>query len=246
MNRASWQARIRRAEELASQYPAAAELLRFYGQVANFQKGVYERLQKQNGDPQIRSLESDFPALLQLVKRIGPAPLAARAGELEAEHRSFTAWLEMEAPPDLLFFTRALLQPLAESRSNRMAATAMGSSARCPACGEWPQTAALRGEGDGAKRWLVCSLCCGEWEFRRIVCPRCGEEDKEQLPVYTSPTFEHARVEACERCRCYVKAIDLTKNGLAVPCVDDLASVALDLWAEERGYEKLQRNLLGL
>ena len=39
-------------------------------------------------------------------------------------------------------------------------------------------------------------------------------------------------------------AIDLTKNGLAIPCVDELACVPLDLWAEEAGYEKLQRNLL--
>ena len=36
------------------------------------------------------------------------------------------------------------------------------------------------------------------------------------------------------------------KNGLAVPCVDELATVPLNLWAEENGYDKLQRNILGL
>jgi len=35
-------------------------------------------------------------------------------------------------------------------------------------------------------------------------------------------------------------------NGLAVPEVDELASVSLDLWAAEKGYNKLQVNLLGL
>ena len=47
--------------------------------------------------------------------------------------------------------------------------------------------------------------------------------------------------------RCtYVKTIDLTRDGLAVPVVDDLASVTLDLWARERGYQRLYPNLLRL
>jgi FdhE protein len=54
------------------------------------------------------------------------------------------------------------------------------------------------------------------------------------------------RVEACESCRCYLKSVDLTVNGLAVPVVDELATVALNLWAEESGYVKLETNLLGL
>src|ERR1700678_2238786 len=39
----------------------------------------------------------------------------------------------------------------------------------------------LRGEGDGGKRSLICSLCATEWQYRRIKCPNCGEEDKEKL-----------------------------------------------------------------
>src|SRR5262249_32909977 len=149
----------------------------------------------------------------------------------------------MDAPPDLQFFARVLLQPFMEHVSSRNSAPANHGTARCPACGEWPQTAALRGEGEGAKRWLVCSLCSREWEFRRIVCPGCGEKDKDQLPVYSASAFEHVRVEACDSCHTYVKAVDLTKNGLAIPCVDEIASVPLDLWAEDAGYRKLQRNI---
>ena len=40
--------------------------------------------------------------------------------------------------------------------------------------------------------------------------------------------------------------IDLSKNGLADPLVDELASVPLDLWAQEHGYAKLHPNLLGM
>ena len=54
------------------------------------------------------------------------------------------------------------------------------------------------------------------------------------------------RVEACGACGVYMKAIDLTMDGRAVPEVDELASVVLDLWAAENGYTKLQTNLFGM
>ena len=64
------------------------------------------------------------------------------------------------------------------------------------------------------------------------------------MPVYTADTQAHARIDACDTCRTYIKTIDLTKDGLAVPAVDDLATLPLDLWARERGYRRLYPNLL--
>jgi FdhE protein len=78
-----------------------------------------------------------------------------------------------------------------------------------------------------------------------LLCPNCGEEDQDKLPVFTAEEFPHVRIEACDTCQMYLKAIDLTKNGLAVPEVDELAAPALDLWASEQGYRKLQANLFG-
>jgi formate dehydrogenase maturation protein FdhE len=40
--------------------------------------------------------------------------------------------------------------------------------------------------------------------------------------------------------------VDLTKNGLAVPVVDELATIPMNLWAHEHGYVKLRTNLLGI
>jgi FdhE protein len=85
-----------------------------------------------------------------------------------------------------------------------------------------------------------------EWEFRRVICPGCGQEDNAKLPVYTAETLPYVRVECCDTCQTYIKTIDLTKNGLAEPLVDELASVPLNLWAQERGYAKLRPNLLGM
>ena len=79
-----------------------------------------------------------------------------------------------------------------------------------------------------------------------MLCPNCGEESPEKLPVYTAEEFPHIRIEACDTCKVYIKSIDMTRDGLAVPEVDELASVSIDLWAVEKGYTKLQANLFGL
>jgi FdhE protein len=104
----------------------------------------------------------------------------------------------------------------------------------------------LRSEGDGAKRSLLCSLCGTEWQYRRVICPSCGEENKDKLPVYLAEQIAHVRVDACDSCQTYVKSVDLTKDGHAVPIVDELATVALNIWAEEHGYTKFEPNLLGM
>jgi FdhE protein len=90
----------------------------------------------------------------------------------------------------------------------------------------------------------LCSRCLAEWEFRRIVCPGCGEENHAKLPIYRAEEFNHMRVECCDACKTYVKTVDLTKNGLAEPIVDEIASIPLDLWAQKQGYSKLQLNLM--
>lgn len=109
-----------------------------------------------------------------------------------------------------------------------------------------PLCSVLRPEGDGGKRSLVCGVCFAEWEFNRIRCPGCGEADEQKLPVYVAAQFTWVRIEACDTCRSYLKSIDMTKNGHAVPEVDEIASVALDIWAAEQGYSKLCPNLFGL
>ena len=73
----------------------------------------------------------------------------------------------------------------------------------------------------------------------------CEEKDKERLPRYLVEDPIAVRVEACDTCKAYLKSFDLTVDGLIVPEVDEIATVALDLWAGEHGYHKLQLNLLG-
>jgi FdhE protein len=241
----SWDARIARARELSQQNPSAAELLRFYAHIAAFQKSFYDDLQGTWPEDGMKVIVPRVPGLLKVVAKHGPKALAEKAEAFADNqagwHRIFTS---SDVDPAEVFFVRALLQPYTEFMARLTGANLNGNKPLCPFCAEKPVVAVLRGEGDGAKRSLVCSLCSTEWEFRRILCPGCGEENKDKLPVYTASDLDYVRVETCDSCRIYIKAIDLTKNGLAVPVVDELASVALDVWAGEKGYVKLMPNLL--
>ena len=181
---------------------------------------------------------------------LGGRPVAPVAASLDCE----AAALE--------FFPRAFLQPIAEALATRAAGADSaepagagggpvsgdaGARAACPHCGAAPVAAVLRDLPEArGRRTLLCSLCLAEWVFPRTRCPACGEERPDRRPHHVSESWPHVRVEECGSCRTYVKAIDLREAGLAVPVVDELASVELDLWARGQGLSKLRTNLLGL
>ena len=89
-------------------------------------------------------------------------------------------------------------------------------------------------------------MCGGEWPIGRIRCPACSEDDPARLPSFSGDRYAAARIEACETCRGYVKSIDLTLEARAIPEVDDLVSLGLDLWASEQGFERIEPGLAGL
>jgi formate dehydrogenase accessory protein FdhE len=268
-----YDARIRRAESLASQHPFAAEVLRFYSRVAEFQKDFYADIKKNIASqwtsrppgslrvsmPSIDAglLFSRLNSFLSLVTQAAPPTLAAAARDIshqDAVSNLFLlrAYWDLGGIDDQLigafaqFIPRAFNQPFAELlAAHTTAAPAVSTVHRCPLCGGQPFLGVLRPEGDGAKRRMMCSFCLQEWDFRRIYCPACGEEDEKKLPVYVAEQFPHIRVEACETCKVCVRTIDLTTNGNAVPVVDDLAAIPLSLWSDEHGYTRLHPNLLG-
>ncbi len=265
---AQWDKRIERAKELAEKYPFAHQILAFYQEIATFQKSLAAGLKPSstNGSAKdapfrdslnLTSVMPGLPSLLSLVTRVGTPILAQAAKDLAAAEPEYPRQLlsaywrnqahAVDAPQTHVFFARALLQPYAEylAGKSKVELPRFGPPS-CPICGGRPQVGVLREEGHGAKRSLVCSLCLTEWDYRRVICPACGEEGFEALPAYTASQFEHIRIEACDSCKTYIKTVDLTKNGLAVPVVDEIAAIPLSLWAQEKGYTKLQPNLLGL
>ena len=246
----SFDARIQRAIELTPRYPAAADLLAFYRELATYQKPIFEALQS-TGETDVTALAMYFPGLLALVRRCGPDGLADNGEPHLNRELLQSAWEDgvartLAADPYARFFARVLLQPFAEYLASRADVEAKPESRTCPFCSAWPVAGVLRGEGEGAKRWLLCAVCSMEWPFRRVLCWNCGEENRDRLPIYKAAEFEAVQVDACDNCHIYLKSVDLTRDGHAVPIVDEIATVALDIWAEEQGYSKLEPNLLGM
>lgn len=270
-----WDRRIDRARELAAVHPFSAEILRFYSKLTAFQKDCYLQFQSVNGsrngplpslppaldEVDLGLLMTRWEPFLSLIRDEAPAPLAEFARELNSRGPSAgrealrSSWRgAMGSRSGCVtdnafeaFCTRAFLQPYAEYLSHHT--DVLEPPIRrpaCPRCGSPPLVGVLRPEGDGAKRSLVCSFCRTEWDFLRIACPACEERDERKICVYSTPAFACVRVEACDACRRYIKTIDLTKDGLAVPEVDELAALPLTLWADENGYSKVARNIMGV
>jgi FdhE protein len=267
---AEYDARIRRAERLAAQHFFATEFLEFYKHIAAFQKTFRANIAapsdlKSGSAPaaelraplDLTALLPHFRGYLSAIERHAPPALAKSAHQMSlSSSDSWIASLEaywqhggkydQQVGAFAQFLPRAFLQPFAEFRAALLPRAPVVMTVRvCPLCGARPLSGVLRVEGDGGKRFLLCSFCSQEWEFRRILCPTCGEEAESKLPVYVAEQLPHIRVEACDACKFYLTTVDLTKDGHAIPVVDDLAAIPLSLWAHEHGYSRLQPNLLG-
>lgn len=258
-----WIKQIERADELAAESSGSQELLTFYAQLLRAQEQIYESFRSRknwlpSGDlpqdlPVIRSL---MTPLLETVARHGPESLASEAQLLLTgisdviTERMFEYW---RSPSDTEFFAKAILQPyarwLVETSTTPAGRELAGGERTCPFCGGRPQLTVLQSKESNAEsgsRALLCATCLSSWEFRRVLCANCGEERPAKLGYFHSPMFDHVRIEACESCKHYIKGIDLTRFGHAVPLVDEVYSAALDLWAREHGYTKIELNLVGL
>jgi formate dehydrogenase accessory protein FdhE len=151
------------------------------------------------------------------------------------------------------YLARAVLRPYAETLvaggvAPEPFAGPAPAVAGCPCCGG-PAWIAWRRSGSGdeaAQRFLGCGVCGSERELGRIACAACGETAPEKLAVFQTERHPAVRIEACDACQRYVKSIDLTVDGLAVPEIDDLCSLSMDLWATDQGYERLEPSLAGV
>ena len=258
--RGRWDVRVRRAEELQGQHSAIANALRFYQATLEFQADlacrssvVIDPAMSLRQQIDLAAVSSTIPSILSLSAERGPDPLrlearrVQQAGEERWRQLIETALVPGEASSVAAedFFVRTCLQPIAENLQLQLPKDPNYNQNVCPACGGLPQLAVLRPEGEGVSRSLVCAFCLCEWPFRRIICPWCGEEDKEKLPHYSSEAWKYVHVEACDNCQRYFKAVDMSIDGLAVPLVDEAALAVLDVWASGLGYVKIIRNMIG-
>jgi FdhE protein len=263
ITRETWRRRVQRAVELAAVDTPSRALVVFYAALLRAQGDLYDRLSTRSDwrprgrvDHDSAELRPHVAIVLRGVANAGPDSLASEARRLLGEDREIDKSLLQfwRVPSDRQFFAKAIVQPYAQwLAENGVAPVGRELSRvdnRCPFCGGTPQLSVLRGTGDpaleGGARELQCATCLTMWPFRRALCPQCGEENERQLGYFSTPAFDHLRLETCDTCKHYLKCVDLTRLGVAVPLVDEVASAPLDAWATVHGYTKIELNLIGL
>lgn len=177
--------------------------------------------------------EDDSPARRRLTERLHAALLAHRPDVA----RTLGAGPELREGPAcafvLLHADRAFLrQAVADLAS--LVEDEQWLRGRCPICGDEPDLAAL--EADDAGRRLLCSRCDAEWTYPRIGCPFCDNEDPRQLRYHSVGDGSY-RLYVCDRCRRYLKAVDLRRRGRACLPAERVLTAGLDLAALEAGYQ---------
>jgi FdhE protein len=94
---------------------------------------------------------------------------------------------------------------------------------------------------ESGARWLLCSRCDTEWLFQRLECPYCGTQEQNALVFFTDEE-ELYRLYVCERCKCYLKAVDLRKTEAEVLLpLERLYTIDLDTQAVGKGYHSCQK-----
>jgi FdhE protein len=106
----------------------------------------------------------------------------------------------------------------------------------CPVCGAWPGLAEL--VGPERRRVLRCVRCAAGWSWALLLCPYCGNDDHRRLGMLLEERSPQ-RIDVCEVCHGYVKAITSYAAVSAARLVaEDVATADLDVVATGAGYRR--------
>jgi len=261
-----WPLRRERAAELADRLPHAAEMLRLYHALTVVQEGALKISPSAN----IAAAAAQYilPGVVDATVELGPRQL--RDGVISIFCSAdlvnlVQSWLDgMLITPFETYLARACASPLLEAMTAHpqpalpqrgrdmmppQEARENGPSTHCPSCGGLPQLSYFAVSGEAlvsGPRYLVCSRCANNWVFSRMTCAGCGESTGTKLPIYQEhERFPQVRVDGCRTCRKYLLTFDLRHDTRAVPIVDEIAALPLDLFARDRGLTKITPNLMG-
>jgi FdhE protein len=164
-----------------------------------------------------------------IYESFNPPPLEDEAADNE-EETSF----------DLVeLFIEESLRPALEKVTARYGAAvrkADWTEGYCPICGREPKIGEIRDEEES--RYLFCNQCGFEWNYLRIKCPFCGNEEQQSLAYFTIEGDERYRVDVCNECKRYIKIVDFREAKQKADLdVEDIATIHLDMLANEEGYD---------
>ena len=254
----AWKERCQRAEQLLAGDPPVADQLRLYVALCDAWSEIAVEVSAappSTGDLVDYAVDKAMPRVV--ARTLVAGPQALREAVVSRFHEGdrgamLTAWLagEEQSPVDR-YLARASTMAVLElvPALARMSSWDPADQRHCPACGGLPQLAYFGLSEEAlvtAQRVLVCSRCAVSWAYPRMVCAGCGNDEGSKLPIFADhDRFPSLRIDACEVCRGYLVTVDRPKDPAAVPPVDEMLALPLDLYAREQGYRKLTPNLMG-
>jgi formate dehydrogenase maturation protein FdhE len=255
----AWARRRRRARQLAERHAFAGEMLRLYGVLLDVQERAFLKTLDDRPEPGTLTeyvADQVIADVVDATVQAGPPPLVIAVRDRlrdVAPVALIAKWLggiRQGAVDEYL--ARAAVGPVLEALGPGAGAACTGpiGEGACPRCGGLPQVSYLTNAGEAlvsGPRMLLCCRCAESWVHQRMTCPACGEQTTGKLPLFAdADRFPQLRADACDTCRRYVITVDLRKDPEAVPVVDELAALPLDLHVQERGFAKIMPNLMAI
>ena len=174
----------------------------------------------------LRDIARDIPLLQEVTKAwYEGSPLSAFSQPHGVDPELLAAVIHSALRPFLTCWSEALIGLVDQEQWRR---------GYCPICGGKPHFAFL--DKERGARWLLCSRCEDQWLFQRLECPYCGTQDQAALAYFTDDDGVY-RLYVCERCRTYLKAIDLrrTQSETLLP-LECVLTLDMDSQGRENGY----------
>ena len=111
----------------------------------------------------------------------------------------------------------------------------------CPVCGSEPMLARVGGENatKGRGKVLGCLQCGTSWDFDRVRCARCGDQNSGHLHYFNLEGDDAHRINTCDNCGSYIRTVFL--DDALAPCsfdVEDVLMAKLDALAVDSSIAK--------
>lgn len=114
---------------------------------------------------------------------------------------------------------------------------------RCPVCGAVPCLSVIEKE---SQRIYFCSFCGCRGFYRRIGCPRCGNDNARDITLISLEGEEGMRADTCDKCMSYCKTFEGPMMADHSPDALDILSIPLDIVVQEKGFVRHSPNPLGI
>jgi len=196
------------------------------------------------------AISKGFPNLSSDMEKIAAAVREKRimiseyfASSPDEGGKVFEEWARIEEIPEhalglaIRMTGRICLEKTARTWSGLIKGFGWGKG-YCPVCGGPPMIAKIP-EGKGI-RWLHCSQCAHEWEFGRVICPSCENDDQNAITYFFVEGHDQETAFVCEKCKSYLITVNRVSDAARFNAdISALSLVHLDVIMQGKGYRPM-------